>query len=73
MEMCWCCGHDEVRDNEESGGVDGIALAGTISLKTLTLDGMPSMHTNDNNAINDVIKKTSLVLLFSVFSFNKIK
>ena len=66
MEMCWCCDHDEVRHNEESGGVDGIVLRGTISLKAQTLDGMPSTHAIDNNAIDGIIKKTSLILLFSV-------
>jgi hypothetical protein len=28
-------------------------------------DRMPSMHTIDNNAINDIIKNTSLILLFT--------
>jgi hypothetical protein len=71
--MCWCCGHDDVRDHEESGGIDRIDLRGTISLKTQTLDQMSSTHTMDNNAINDAIKKTCLILLLTVFSFNKIK
>jgi hypothetical protein len=72
MVMCWCCGHDEVCDNEEFGGIDSVALAGTILPKTQTLNRMPSMHNDDNSAIKNV-KKTGLILLFTVFSFNKIK
>jgi hypothetical protein len=57
MEMCWCCSHDEVWENEKYGGIGGVALGGTILLKARMLDQMPSTHTIDNNAINNDIKK----------------